>query len=289
MYFISNATQKELKLASKKRSLFSNKYSNGRLLIIGGSSSFYGAPILSFGAAYQSLAALRVGSGYTMAFVPQKILETARSLSPNTIIRGLGKDTIVFNADLKRAIGNADVVLIGMGIGHKAVAQAKRIIEYSLSRSKKVIADADAIEAVKLIRVKKPWQLLITPHDGEFYRLTGKKVGSKKLKARIASAKSAARKMNALIVLKGHQTIITDGTKVKLSNAKTAVLATMGTGDVLSGIIAGYAAIGNDLFRAAAAGVYLHSKIGDMLYKEKGNHIIATDVIAKIPEALKRC
>lgn len=277
----------DLRKAAMKRSPNSNKYSNGRILLIGGSSFYYGAPVLALDSAYQSLAALRVGAGYVKAFVPEKILQTARSLSPNTIIAQLGKDRIIFNDAIKEEIDKADVLVIGMGIGTKSAAPACRIIKYAISRSKKVIADADAIGIMKDIKIQGQGDALITPHEGEFERFTGAKP-PEELGRRVDAVRAAAKKHNLKIVLKGHHTIVTDGKSVRINVAKSAALATMGTGDVLSGIIAGYAAIGNGMFVSAVAGVYLHSRIGDILYKEKGNHIIATDVIEKIPLLLRK-
>lgn len=274
--------ESDLKRASVKRDTYSNKYRNGRILIIGGSSQYYGAPILALNAAHESLAALRIGAGYVKTFVPLYILPTVRSLSPNTIIQELGKRDIVFNDTIKKEIRKTDIILIGMGIGRKSEGTARKIIEYALKSGKKVIVDADAIPSIKKIKIKNPGSVLVTPHDGEFYRLTGKKVSASDLKQRIEQCRIAAKKLNAVILLKGHYTVISNGSDLKINQAKTAALATMGTGDVLSGIIGGYAAIGNDLFTSAAAGAYLHSKIGDTLYKKDGKHIIATDIIDHI-------
>lgn len=271
-----------------KRGLFSNKYSNGRILVIGGNSSYYGAPVLALNSAYQCLAALRTGAGYAKAFVPASILDTARSLSPNTIIQPLGRKEIEFNSTIKAEIQKADVIIIGMGTGQGSSKASEKTISYAIEMGKKVIADADAIYQVRKLKVKARDRLAITPHDGEFYRLTGTRPSQKDLKQRTETAVSAARKYNCIVVLKGHYTIITDGKRTRVNRAKTAALATMGTGDVLSGIIGGFAATRNDLFEAAAAGVYLHSRIGDILYKEKGNHIIATDLIERIPQMLKK-
>ncbi len=273
-------TKKDLDSASIKRDLFSDKNRSGRILIIGGSSDYHGAPVLALNSAYQSLAALRSGAGYVKAMVPRSILGNARSLSPNTVIQELGSTSIIFNDKVRKEIERAQVIAIGMGIGRKSIPVTKRIIEFALKRGKKVIVDADAIPAVR--GIKAPENLLITPHDGEFQRLTGKNPSTKDLGTRIEECSKAARKINAIILLKGHYTIITDGKKIKVNRAETAALATMGTGDVLSGIIAGYAAIGNDLFTAAVAGAYLHSRIADKLAKRKVRNIIATDVIDNI-------
>jgi ADP-dependent NAD(P)H-hydrate dehydratase / NAD(P)H-hydrate epimerase len=115
-----NINDDDLRLASRQRDELSNKYSNGRILIIGGSSSYYGAPVLALDSAYQSLAALRVGSGYVKAYVPKSILQSARSLSPNTIIEPLGDKSILFNQEIKEEVEKADVILLGMGLGAKS-------------------------------------------------------------------------------------------------------------------------------------------------------------------------
>jgi NAD(P)H-hydrate epimerase len=90
-----------------------------------------------------------------------------------------------------------------------------------------------------------------------------------------------------VVVLKGHITIITNGDLLKINEAKTPALATMGTGDILSGIIGAYCTMHKDPFECSTAGVYIHSNIGDKLYEAKGNHIIAQDIIDMIPEFLK--
>ncbi len=284
----SMINESDLRLASPKRGKFSNKYENGRLLIIGGSSFYYGAPVLALDSAYQSLAALRIGAGFAKAFVPAKILQTARSLSPNTIIDELGTDRIIFNERIKEEIEKTDVLLIGMGLGPNCAAPARRIIEDALKQSKRIIVDADAIAVIGDIKVRKQGSVLMTPHEGDFHRFTGQKLQSNDLAARVQAASFAAKNHNIIVVLKGHHTIVTDGRQTRINEAKEAALATMGTGDVLSGMIGGYAAACNDLFASAVAGVYLHSKIGDTLYKEMGNHIIATDVIEKISEMIKK-
>ena len=104
---------------------------------------------------------------------------------------------------------------------------------------------------------------------------------------RIGEAESLARKKGIVVVLKGHISIVTDGKKTKICRPKSAALATMGSGDVLSGIICGYAAQGAAPFEAACAGVYLHAMIGDRLAKRMGMHIIASDVVEAIPLAIK--
>jgi NAD(P)H-hydrate epimerase len=105
--------------------------------------------------------------------------------------------------------------------------------------------------------------------------------------ARVNAVKKLANRLGTNVLLKGHVTIISDGRRVKLVEPKTATLATMGTGDVLSGIIGGYMTLNKDVFLSAVAGAYLHARIGDLLYREKGYHAIAADVLEYIPKMLK--
>ena len=105
---------------------------------------------------------------------------------------------------------------------------------------------------------------------------------------RIDAVKKLASRLGANVLLKGHVTIISDGRRVKLVESRTATLATMGTGDVLSGIIGGYMTRNGNAFVSAVAGAYLQARIGDLLYKEKGYHAIATDALDYIPRILKK-
>jgi NAD(P)H-hydrate epimerase len=89
-------------------------------------------------------------------------------------------------------------------------------------------------------------------------------------------------------VLKGHFTVITDGSSVKVNKAGSSALATMGTGDVLDGMIAAYAAVHGNAFESAVAAVTAHSMLGDALWRKKGNHIIAMDLIDALPSFLRK-
>jgi len=164
-----------------------------------------------------------------------------------------------------------------MGITKEKEAQdaCQKIVNYALSNGKKVIADADAISAITdMLGAKRidTTNLLITPHDSEFYQFSGLKLRHEdsNIFDRIEAAKKIAKEKGINILLKGHNTIITNGEKIKINRSNTPNLSTMGTGDVLSGIIGAFAAMGNDLFEAAAAGAYLHSKAGEVLAMKRG-------------------
>ena len=278
----------DFRKAARPRPIYSDKHSHGTVLVVGGSSRYYGAPVMATNSAVQCITALRIGAGYVKSYVPHSILGLARSFSPNTIVEGLGGNAVTFNAEIRKEIERADVLAIGMGIGNAAAEQraARKMIIHALSRGRLVVADAGAIACLRKIR-DAGFKVAITPHSMELARLSGS-IPPSSLNGRVRAAKAAALEHSAVVVLKGNTTIITDGSRLKLNTSRTAALSTMGTGDVLSGMIAAYAAICKDIFDASAAAVYLHSKIGDALHRKMGDHILATDVIDAIPQLAKK-
>jgi NAD(P)H-hydrate epimerase len=227
-----------------------------------------------------------------VAFVPKSILNVNRATSPSVIVKPMKgahlskSDSVVLRAEMRKS----DSVVIGPGIGRNSatLSAAAALISHASRSGIRIVIDADALAAVARHRPELGPQCVLTPNDSEFLMLSGKRIDRRDLAKRIAGAVALARKLHTNILLKGHETVITDGRRVKVVRSRTAALATMGTGDVLSGIIAGYAARSEDLFSAAVAGAYLHSAIGDALYRRKGNHIIASDVVDYIPRAMRR-
>ena len=230
-----------------------------------------------------------MGAGYAVLLVPEKIKDLSRKVSPNLIVKPFGNETIGEGdfEEVKTQIEKSDSIAIGMGIGRseESLEMARKIIDYAVSKGKKLVVDADAIYAIgKAARLNK--NVAVTPQEKEFVQLYGEEE-SKELNERVSQAVALANSIGATVVAKGHTTIITNGKLLRLNTAETSALATMGTGDVLSGIIAGYAATGAVMLDACAAGVYLHSRAGDLLALEKGTHIIAEDLIDIIPKIIK--
>jgi ADP-dependent NAD(P)H-hydrate dehydratase / NAD(P)H-hydrate epimerase len=286
------ATIKDLSLAAPKRDIYSTKTQNGRLMVVGGSEDYHGAPVLASNAAYSVLAALRVGIGYAVAFVPRSVLNPVRTLSPNIIVKPMSGNNLNFN-DFSMLANNLDksqCLVIGNGLGKKAdsLKTAAKLITYADKNGKRVIVDADALYAVKNYCKKLSKNVLLTPNMKEFELFYSKKLDDKSISQKIKASIEVSKRLNANILLKGHVTVVTDAERVKLITSKSSVLGTMGTGDVLSGMIAGYATNNTYLFADAVAGAYLHSIIGDRLFKEKGSHIVASDVIDYIPSVLKK-
>ncbi|MDE1856179.1 MAG: NAD(P)H-hydrate dehydratase [Candidatus Micrarchaeota archaeon] len=281
----------ELIEAAQPRGLYSSKRDNGRTLIIGGSERFHGAPIHAALSAYTTLAALRIGIGYAVTCVPKYAAPMVKAASPNLIVDKFAGDSLsmVDTEMLKEEIGKAQSVVLGPGIGKsdQSLHAAAELIKYSVSKRKRIIIDADAIFAMKYLK-KLNSNVLLTPNDREFAVLSNAKLDSRNLAKRARAAVSVAKKLGATIILKGHESVITDGKRLKFARAESAALATMGTGDILSGILGGYAALNDDMFVVGAAGACLLAKLGDELYRQKGDHGIAADLVELIPDILKK-
>ncbi len=281
-------------MAYRKRSAFSSKNANGRVLVIGGSGTYHGAPLMAVNAANNVISALRVGAGYAIACLPKRVADAARVLTVNIIVKDLTGEKLV-NADLamlKNEVARANAVVVGPGLGRddETLRATAKLIEFSARSMKKVVADADACYAVQFMHGRLNRNILFTPHDREFAQMFGSVPRQESEAALIGRAKLALRwagKLNATILLKGHNTIITNGDRIKINRSRSAALATMGTGDALAGIIGGYAAAGAGTFEAAAAGAYLHSRIADEFAEQFGEHMIAEDIIGRIPKTLK--
>ena len=279
----------DVKSITRPKPMDSDKNTNGRVLILGGSGEYHGAPILSSFAANATMAALRSNSGYVYTAVPSSIAGDISRMSPSMVVRSLPGDVI--DADAIKAIDmmRHNVLAIGPGLSQKAISNKNAALLLSMEREKGniVVIDASAIRSIALYKSYIGKNSIITPHDGEFKTLTGIDLAKVDIGRKLHSAIEFADTYGCTIVLKGNETIITDGKTLKINKSSTPALATMGTGDVLTGMIASYAGMSMKPFESAVAAVYMHSKIGDMLFEKKGLHITAEDVIGMIPEQLK--
>ena len=279
----------ELKTAARIRKLYGGKRDSGYVLIIGGSGEYHGAPALASNAAYNLLASLRTGAGYAKVYVPESVKDAVRKVSPNTIVRSFGDESFTDQSVriIEREMSRANAVVLGMGIGRskETLDAVRETINIAHRLGKKLVVDADAIYAVDK-KAKTSGSMILTPQDNEMnWLLSGKP--SDNLSERALEVANLSKKLRCSILFKGHTTIISNGELIKINFSESSALATMGTGDVLSGIVGGYAATGSGIFESGVAGAHLHSSIGDSLAREKGTHIIASDVVEKIPEAIK--
>ena len=272
-----------------RRAASSTKFISGHVLIAGGSRGLTGAPRMA------AQAAMRAGAGYVTAFVPaslQPILATAGP--PELMTRGLPDDgdgglTAAGVEDVLEASERGGALALGPGLGRSDGA-----VEFAreLARRAEValVLDADGLNAHagrlgELSARSAP--TVLTPHAGELGRLL--EVGSEEIeRERLRHVRAAAEQARAVVVLKGDDTLIAEPSgRVAVSPGATPALATAGTGDVLTGVIAALLAAGLDPFTAAAAGVSLHAQAGREAARRQGaaEGVVASDVIAALPAA----
>lgn len=277
----------DVMLATHPRLKGSNKYTSGSVLIMGGSKRYKGAPIMSAFAADSALAAMRVGTGYVTVFSPadsaSEIIKAAPNLIVNPLDKGVDDDDI---SNIMKTRHNVMVIGPGMDPGFISSDALGTLMKKEKSKGNTVIVDAGAMKSI-LDNGLVSDNMVFTPHHGEFKKLAGIDLRNASLEKRIRVAIDFSKSHKCTIVLKGNETIITNGKLLKINRSATSALATMGTGDVLDGMIAGYSATHPNIFESSVAAVYVHSKIGDLLSKSMGNHIIAQDLITEIPHMLK--
>ncbi len=255
----------------------------GRVLVIGG-GPYTGAP------AFTGMAAMR--SGVDLAFVatPEPAAIPVAVYSPNIIVKPL-KGDILCDGHVNELLAFAkgvDVVAIGPGLG-RAPETLSAVQKFVSKCTRPLVIDADAIAAVGAKpHVLKGRKGVITPHLDEFRRLTGKTLTTEDLDRRGDRVEEAAAKLKMTILLKGAVDVISDGSAVKLNRTGNTALTVGGTGDVLTGIVAGMIAQGAAPFAAARIGAFCMGLAGDLAFSEKDFGMLATDVIEKVPIVLRR-
>jgi NAD(P)H-hydrate epimerase len=265
----------------------STKFSSGQVAIAGGSRGLTGAVQMS------SRAAIRAGAGYATVAVPADLELIFEAGQPEVMSVGCpGGDGYLAPGSLKavlRVCERAAAVALGPGMGRdpgsvELARDAAAAIEAPL------VIDADGLNAFAGAPERiagRTAPTILTPHAGELGRLLGRP--SEEISDhRLASAKEAARAAGAIVVLKGDDTIVTDGERAAVNALSAPALATAGTGDVLTGMVAALLSRGLDPFAAACAAVLAHARAGRDAAARIGaaESVIATDIIASIPTGL---
>lgn len=242
-----------------------------------------------------ALAAMRTGAGYVQVAVPGSVEASfeLRLLEPMTVALADDAGAHVPDgvAEVERLAERAGCVVLGPGIGRTdgafefARGVAREVEAPLLIDADGLNAHAEALESLSERRAPT----VLTPHAGELARLLGtdsSTVGAH----RLSSAREAARRSGAIVVLKGDDSIVAaPGGPVAISPGGTPALATAGTGDVLSGLVGTLLAKGLEPLEATAAGVLGHVRAGDLAAARLGaDHVIASDVIEAIPAAISR-
>jgi NAD(P)H-hydrate epimerase len=271
--------------AVQARNAYSHKGDFGYVLVVGGSNVFSGAPALA------GLAALRTGAGLAVVATPKNVSFAVRSYSPNLIVHSLEHEVIT-SQDVPRIVEllkfcDSLVLGPGMGLDPLTVPAVPEILKSASGLKKPVLIDADAIKALSGdLGLLGEAAVVLTPHAGEFESVSGIKVFPR-WQERLEPSLQFARKNHCVLVLKGHDTIITDGNRLKVNRVGNPGMATGGVGDVLSGIIGAFLAQREERFLSATAGAYVNGMAGDLVFKEKGFHMVASDLVDKIPFVLR--
>ena len=267
----------DAKFALRKRG--QHKGQNGRLLVIGGSSSYYGAPYLaSKGASYI----------VDLVYLAMPDEPAKRINDPDLILRSFpgGNFSTEHLDDLLELAGKVDAVVIGPGIG--LAEETKEFVREFVRRCEKpVVIDADGLKAIaEDLGVLEGRTFVLTPHAGEFSVLFGVKP-PEELIERAELVKEKAREIGGVILLKGSHDIISDGETWKYNRTGNRGMTTGGTGDVLAGLVGALLALGNSPLRAASVGAFLNGLAGDMVKEEFGENFTALEVAMKVPKAVK--
>lgn len=273
----------DVKLVVRERPAEAHKGDFGRLLVIGGSETFSGAP------AFVALAALRAGVDLVYIAAPHRTAYTISSMSPNLITIKMEGDYLSPRniSIIRRYLGISTAVVIGPGLGlHKDTQDAVNEIVMAVKERKiPMLLDADGLKAFAKSKLRVDTPMILTPHAGEYRLLTGRKL-PEDMNNSVEDVQKTAKKLRVVILLKGPIDIISDGTRVKLNFTGNPGMTVGGTGDVLSGIIGAFLAWDVDPFEAAVAGAFINGAAGDFVKEEKGYHILSTDLLEWIPKVM---
>jgi NAD(P)H-hydrate epimerase len=227
-------------------------------------------------------AVLRSGAGLITHAIKDDFFQITASLSkPETLFSSYKTANDILNYVQKRKISS---LIIGPGLIESA--QTRDFIFKIISKiSLPMILDASGLSSFsgkyKLLKSSKA-KLIITPHEGEFSKLTGLPISVIRQNTKTIAA-DFAKENNLILVLKRHNTIVTDGKQIYINDSGTPAMASAGSGDVLCGIMAAFCAKNPNLFEAAKFAVWIHGLAGEYAQKEKDNCLIASDIIESIP------
>ena len=260
----------------KKRPKNSKKGDFGKLLVVGGSKMYTGAPALC------ALASLNCGCDLTVVAAPKRAAGVVASFSPCLIAVPLEGDML--NCEhvdsLTRLSLRSSAVVIGPGLTTEGIV-LRAVADFMKRLKLPCVIDADAICALKKHKWKgKDNRFIITAHTHEFLELTGIDLNNEKDK--VKEVEKASRQFGAVILLKGYRDIISDGKRTILNKTGNAYMTKGGTGDVLAGICGALLARGVSAFDAAVAGAYISGAAGDAAAAIHGESLFATDVIDEI-------
>lgn len=265
------------------RDINAHKGNFGRILLLCGSKGYTGA------AALAAMGALRTGAGLVYLGVPQSIYAIEAIKLTEPIVFPLPDHLGMFSAEsideISGYLPKMDALLVGPGLGQSDGCYS--VVHYILKNFHgPVVLDADGINllaAHKDMLRGRTGPVIITPHMGEFQRLAGKFCESRE-----TAAANLAGELGVIVLLKGHRTVITDGTVCYVNATGNPGMAVGGSGDVLSGMITALLGQGLEPLEAAACGAWLHGAAGDICAEEIGQYgMLPSDMLNVLPRLLK--
>jgi len=273
-----------------QKSKSAHKYSAGKVLTIAGSTNLPGAAALS------SNAALHIGAGASILSFPESAKNLVQAKLSEVIVEsfndnGSGILSEKNVSEIQNRLEWADVLTIGPGLGRHEETQNAILKIIKEKKCRRMVIDADAIFALSQVDYKKYnlREFVFTPHHGEFANLIGKKLSELK-KDLLKYGKDFVKQTGAYLVLKGAPTIIftpAEPYEAFINTTGNAGMAKFGTGDVLTGVLAGFISQSKDVEKSLILGVYIHSLAADLLLKDFSEYgYTAENIIAKLPSAI---
>lgn len=267
----------EMKSLWKDRDDFGHKGDFGKIGILGGSMGMTGSAYLS------SNSALKAGAGLVYNIVPREIFD----IMSIKYIEPIAK-TFEDLEEMEKFIEGLDVIAMGPGMGLGAYGQ--EVFKRTIKIGKNLLIDADGLNILSknlnLLGARQEFTTVLTPHEGEFARLTGLSLEEIKNNRKTVS-EEFAKKYKVILVLKGHETIVTDGERTYVNKTGNSGMASGGSGDVLTGIISAFMK-NYDLYDAARLGVYIHGLSGDLFARKNSKTSLrARDLIEGLDQVFK--
>lgn len=259
----------------------SRKGENGSVLVVGGSYTYHGAPILS------SVAALRCGSDLVYTCVPKVNVAPTRAYSPSLIVIPMADQKLTRGAARKLAgavPAGLDSAAMGMGLAVHERGALLLLVRSLLDRDVRLALDAAAL-VPDVLPLLSGTNSAVTPHAGEFARLFGAPPPDSG-PARIEAVEQKAAEFGITVLLKGPTDVISDGRTTHLCTRGAPAMTAGGTGDVLAGLVAGLLSRSRSALDSAAAAAFVNGTAGAAAQKRLGLHMTSADLLDEIPRAM---
>jgi NAD(P)H-hydrate epimerase len=270
----------------KIRAKDTHKGQFGKVLVIGGSKNYSGAP------AYTSLTSINFGIDLVKTFSPQVVGDVIRGYSPNMIVRTSPGDWLNLEAleEISKLIEWSDSIVIGPGLGLERETEELLIelLKKIKKEKKPLVLDADALKLVKNnLNLIKGHPVILTPHEGELNIMTGVELPpGDKIEERGKVIFNLAKKLDVTLLVKGAYDYISNGILLKINRTGCPEMSIGGTGDVLAGLCACFNATENEPFKSACSAAFLNGYLGEYCKKVVGPRFTAIDLIERINEAI---